>query len=41
MYYIKKAAITVLEDNVSHTHGIYPQCTPSLCVLSLFPFSFW
>ena len=31
----------VLEDNVSHTHGIYP-CTPSLFVLlSLFPFSFW
>ena len=30
----------VLEDNVSHTHGIYP-CSPSLFVLSLFPFSFW
>ena len=30
----------VLEDNVSHTHGIYP-CSPSLFVLCLFPFSFW
>ena len=30
----------VLEDDVSHMHGIHP-CTPSLPVLNLFPFSLW